>query len=255
MNAATGSRLRYNALVFAQDGGDPRAVDRLLNRLASDEALLYRPFARGLTFKLVGDPSEVRALETVAARFGDHYRAFSERLQKMIQYATLTGAGACRSAFIVEHLSGEAGASRCGKCDLCAPNYAVPWDPTITLTEEPVQPNVDMTILEAARDHNGWLGATTFVKMLLGEAFGLANGQQYALPQAARNSEHFGALQGQITRERLQETFDRLQTRRLIELVAKPRRDGGSYQAVALTDPGRQVLAGEREVEPVSVSA
>ena len=108
-----------------------------------------------------------------------------------------------------------------------------------------------MAILEAARDHNGWLSENTFLKMLLGEAYGGVGANQYQLIPAARNSEHFGTLKGQITREQLANVLGRLQDRNLIGIVNRTRHEGGSYQAIGLTDRGRQVLAGQREVEAV----
>ena len=60
------------------------------------------------------------------------------------------------------------------------------------------------------RDHDAQYGAGTLKKMLLGEAFGMRDGQRYELSAYARNSEHFGVLRGTFTRERIQEYFDRL---------------------------------------------
>lgn len=248
LNPIAGNRLRYNALAFVQEqNGDPRAADRLFNQLAADEQLLYRPFDRGLLFRIVGDLDDAQTLTRVAARFTDQFRQFNVRLQKMIDYAGLASPQ-CRSTFLVEHLSGGVSAPHCGKCDLCAPNYPLPYDPTVTFAAEPVRADAAMAILEAARDHNGWLSENTFLKMLLGEAYGGTGANRYQLTPAARNSEQFGVLRGQITRDQLAVVLGRLQDRTLITIVNRTRREGGSYQAIGLTDRGRQVLAGQREV-------
>lgn len=249
LNPVAGNRLRYNTLSFVQThGGDPRAADPLLNQLAADELLLYRPFDRGLLLRVIGKLDDAATLTRVAGQFAEQYRQFNMRLQKMLEYAGLE-APQCRSVFLIEHLSGGESAPRCGKCDLCAPNYPLPYDSTVTFAAEPVRANVAMAILEAARDHNGWLSENTFLKMLLGEAFGGAGANRYQITPAARNSEHFGTLRGQITRDALQTELGRMQDRNLIAVVNRTRREGGSYQAIGLTERGRQVLAGQREVD------
>ena len=81
--------------------------------------------------------------------------------------------------------------------------------------------------------------------MLLGEAFGRSDGKPYQLSAYARNSEHFGVLKGVVTRQRLQEHFDRLMAGGQLAIIEKPRPgDTGTYQAIRLTVGGRDILAG-----------
>lgn len=248
--ARYGNRLHYRAIDFSRSlGGDPRLADRILNTVASADALLYRPFDRGLTIRVTGDISDQRLLQQVASRYHTQYQAFSERLRRMIEYAGLSGGNACRGSFIIEHLSGEPAEERCGICDLCSPNYPIPWDATVTITAEPVQVDPAMAVLEAVRDHNGWFGASTLQKMLLGEAQGIAGGQRYMISPSARNSDHWEALKGKCDRDGLQRVFDYLSEHGFIATQSKARRDGGMYEAVVLTNLGRDVLAGQRELE------
>jgi hypothetical protein len=121
---------------------------------------------------------------------------------------------------------------------------------------EPLEIEPTMAVLEAVRDHDTQYGAVTLKKMLLGEAFGMRNGQRYELSAYARNSEHFGVLRGTFTHERLQEYFDRLIGGRYLEIIERQRgTDGGSYSAVRLATRGRDVLSGAEPIpgneEPV----
>jgi hypothetical protein len=102
-----------------------------------------------------------------------------------------------------------------------------------------------MAILEAVRDHDGFYGMGTLQKMLLGEAFGSSDGTRYQLSAYARNSEHFGTLRGAITRQRLREHFDHLIAGGQLATIEKSRPGQAStYQALRLTDRGRDILAG-----------
>jgi len=106
-----------------------------------------------------------------------------------------------------------------------------------------------MAIIEAVRDHNGLYGASTLQKMLLGEAYGKRDGQQYQLSAYARNSEHFGTLKGALTRARLQEYIERLIAGGQLARLEKSRPGNeGVYQALRLTDRGLDILAG---AEPI----
>jgi hypothetical protein len=168
----------------------------------------------------------------------------------MIRYAQMrSDAGHCRAAFLIDHLTGASGSPRCGVCDLCAPHHPVPWSATAVADPEPLEIEPTMAILEAVRDHNGLYGASTLQKMLLGEAYGKRDGQQYQLSAYARNSEHFGALKGALTRARLQEYIERLIVGGPLAMLEKSRPGNeGVYQALRLTDRGRDILAG---AEPI----
>jgi hypothetical protein len=114
-----------------------------------------------------------------------------------------------------------------------------------------------MAVLEAVRDHDAQYGTGTLKKMLLGEAFGMRDGQRYELSAYARNSEHFGALRGTFLHEKLQEYFDRLIGGGYLEIVERERgAEGGTYSAVRLASRGRDVLSGAEPIpgdeEPVA---
>src|SRR5207244_1303540 len=52
LGAASERQVSYRADTFhAATGRDPREVDPLLNRLAGQEWLIYRPFSRGMTVR------------------------------------------------------------------------------------------------------------------------------------------------------------------------------------------------------------
>src|SRR5262249_53755510 len=179
-------------------------------------------------------------------RFIERFRQFNTRLEDMIRYAEMQAdSGSCRAAFLVNYLTGSATSRRCGICDLCAPAHEVPWTAAAIVDPEPLEIEPTMAILEAVRDHDGLYGIGTLTKMLLGEAYGKADGQQNQLSAYARNSEHFATLKGVLKHERLQEYLDRLITGRQLETLEKARPgDGGTYQAIRLTDLGRDILAG-----------
>jgi hypothetical protein len=173
----------------------------------------------------------------------------------------------CRRAFIENYLSGFEDAIPCGKCDQCAPSYPLPWNDRIVEANirnrpsDPRENRVDSAILvlEAIRDHNGYFGPNTCVKMLLGEAFGQRRGGiKYSLPPTARNSEHFGALKNYGIKEaHLREMIQRLITSDYLTQVARSRRGRNSealttedgYQALSLTELGRDALAGETSLD------
>jgi hypothetical protein len=168
----------------------------------------------------------------------------------MIRYCEMTAeSGRCRAAFLADYLTGSSGSPRCGKCDLCTADHAVPWTIAAMAAPEPLEIEPTMAVLEAVRDHDAQYGTGTLKKMLLGEAFGMQNGQRYELSAYARNSEHFGVLRGTFTHEKLQEYFDRLIGGDYLEIIERQRgRDGGKYSAVRLATRGRDVLSG---AEPI----
>jgi hypothetical protein len=237
----------------------PSDVDALLHRLSQAGDLIFRGFQRGTTFTPGLRATEPSAIESALARFIERFRQFNTRLADMIRYTEMQAdSGGCRAAFLVNYLTGLATSRRCGICDLCAPAHEVPWTPVAIVDPEPLEIEPTMAILEAVRDHDSLYGLGTLTKMLLGEAYGKADGQQYQLSAYARNSEHFGALKGVLKHERLQEYLERLITGRQLETLEKARPgDGGTYQAIRLTDLGRDILAGAAPIpgneEPVPV--
>ena len=90
--------------------------------------------------------------------------------------------------------------------------------------------------------------------MLLGEAFGRRrDGTRYSLHPIAENSEHFGALKNYSLKEkRLREVLQHLTAKGYLSLERRTKRksntsesDMEGYQALYLTPLGRDVLAGE----------
>jgi ATP-dependent DNA helicase RecQ len=224
----------------------PSEVDALLHRLSQLGDLIFRGFQRGTTFNPGLRAAEPAAIRSALATFIERFRQFNTRLEDMIRYAEVQAdSGRCRAASLVDHLTGSSGSPRCGICDLCAPAHAVPWTVAAIVDPEPLEIEPTMAILEAVRDHDGLYGIGTLKKMLLGEAYGKADGKQYQLSAYARNSEHFGTLKGVLKHEQLQEYFDRLIAGRQLETLEKARPgDGGPYEAIRLTDLGRDILAG-----------
>ncbi|HYO91723.1 MAG TPA: RecQ family ATP-dependent DNA helicase, partial [Pyrinomonadaceae bacterium] len=250
---AVDTRSYYHSLRFVRETRhDPSAVDRLLHRLALKGALIYRSFARGSSFSPGERASDKRAVSEAVGQFQARLAQFSSRLGDIIRYAELSSdRGLCRAGFLVNYLTCEGDApnssratGRCGKCDLCAPAYPVPWSQAAVIAPEPLQVEPTVAVLEAVRDHEAQSSIHTLIKMLLGQAFGTAGGQQYSLSAYARNSEHFGVLRGKLTQEKLKHYFDSLVGGGYLSVVERQRTDGGVYQALRLTDRGRDVLAG-----------
>jgi hypothetical protein len=189
----------YRATEFYKSTGmDPRAVDPLLTRLAEQELLLYRPYSRGIT--LIGSASvqALSDLDTIEQRFIGRYQRFEARLQAMLDYIRRQpGQGRCRSAYLVNYLTGRDDTPPCGKCDLCSPtSQGLPWDPSVRFYSEPLHVDPYLAILGAVRDHDGVFGRWTLEKMLLGIPRTTFNGQRRELPPTARASDHFGDLEG-----------------------------------------------------------
>jgi ATP-dependent DNA helicase RecQ len=264
MGAAQDRQAFYNAAqVYERTGIDPRAVDPLLVRLAERDLLLYRSYNRGITLTLDARLSDVAYLQSIEQGFAGRYQRFEERLQAMLDYIKLRPSqNRCRSAALINYLTGRDDAPLCGKCDLCSPtNEHLPWDPGIRLYGEPLPVDVRLAVLGAVRDHNGYFAARTIEKMLLGiPQTNLKGGQVYPLSPAARASDHFGELDGiGIKAERVQRTIEALIEGGFLQLSERTiRAKGVSYTAVSITQRGRDALAGGvelpafREVEALS---
>jgi ATP-dependent DNA helicase RecQ len=240
-------RILYHALPFVSaTGHSPADIDTLLHKLARTGDLLFRGFQRGTTFTPGPRMGNHKAISDAVALFLERFHQFSTRLSEIVCYAQLhVDSGRCRAAFLIDHLTGAPGSPRCGVCDLCAPHHPVPWSAATIADPEPLEIEPTMAILEAVRDHDGLYSVGTLQKMLLGEAFGRSDGKPYQLSAYARNSEHFGALKDVLTRQRLQEHFDRLMAGGQLAVIEKPRPGHtGTYQAIRLTASGRDILAG-----------
>jgi len=239
----------YQAVVFYEaTGHDPRRVDPLLNRLAAQELVLYRPFTRAMTFTVHANLANEGQLSVIAQRFSGRYARFEERLQAMLGYIQLKGSsGRCRSAYLIAYLTGQSDVPPCGTCDLCSPtSESLPWDPGVRLYGAPLQVDVRLAILGAVRDHNGVFGRWAIEKMLLGVPQTSYQGQIRKLPATARASDHFGELDGSgAVVDRVQRTLQVLTEGGFLELRERTHRASGStYMAVALTQRGRDALAG-----------
>ena len=241
---------KYRALAFyAATGLDPRKVDPLVNRLAEQELLLYRPYARGITFALdrvlLSDTSRLQHIEH---SFASRYQRFEERMQAMLTYIYLrSGQGHCRSAEIINHLTGRADALPCGKCDLCSPtDETLPWDAGVHLYGEPLSVDPALAILGAVRDHNDILSARTIKHMLLGIPQTVFNGETKPLSHSALVSDHFGELKtSRITGDRLERTLHALIEAGFLQLHQRAfQAKSITYSAVMINQKGRDALAG-----------
>jgi hypothetical protein len=247
--ASADHQVSYRAAAFSKETGrDPRAVDPLLNRLAERDLLLYRPYSRGVTIHIEPTLADTAQLQTIEQGFAARYQKFEDRLRAMLDYIQLKpGQGRCRSAYLVNYLTGRTDTPPCGKCDLCSPTgEALPWDAGVRLYGEPLQIDPALAILGAVRDHDGWFGRWTIEKLVLGVPQTTYNGQKRALPPSARASDHFGELQGTgADAERVRRTLDALVEGGYLGLIEKVHRaSGASYSAVGITQRGRDALAG-----------
>lgn len=183
----------------------------------------------------------------------------------MLNYAWLsTGQNRCRSAELIDYLTGQDSAQPCGTCDLCSPtSLDLPWDPGRRFYGEKATIYARLAVLGAVRDHNGIFGKSTIEKMLLGIPLTKFGGQSRQLPLAARNSDHFGELEHKgVSADHLHLTLKALLEGGYLHLVEKHWRNTGgtengrlSYQALALTPRGRDALAGGVELPETSAEA
>ena len=238
----------HAARVYRETKFDPRMIDPLLTRLAERDLLLYRPYSRGMTLRFEEALSEETNLVAIEQRFADRYQRFEERLQKMLDYIHLSrGQNHCRSAYMVNYLTGATNATPCGKCDLCSPTSEnLPWRPDLFVAAEPLKIDPRLVILGAVKDHNNIFGRWTIEKMVLGTPQTIYQGKVRKLSLTARSSDHFGELEGTgIKEDHVRRSLDALIEGGYLEAVERPlwNRDG-TYEAVKITQKGRDALAG-----------
>src|SRR5262249_19734358 len=233
-------------------GIDPRVIDPLLVKLTERELLLYRAYNRGITLSLSDQLSDTTYLQAIEQRFASRYQRFEERLTAMLEYIRLRpGNQHCRSAALINYLTGRDDAPLCGKCDLCSPtNEHLPWDPGVRLYGEPLSVDIRLAVLGAVRDHQGIFAPRTIEKMLLGIPQTNFRGQVFRLSTAARASDHFGELESTGAKgDRVQRTIEALIESSYLQLSERhiPTK-GLTYTAVAITQRGRDALAGGVEL-------
>ena len=137
LQAVQDRQVRYRALdIYRVTGIDPRLIDPLLVRLGERELLLYRAYSRGITLLVRPAIGRQEHLQAIEQRFAGRSQRFEERLQAMLNYAWLpTGQNRCRSAELIDYLTGQDSAQPCGTCDLCSPtSLDLPWVRYATIT-------------------------------------------------------------------------------------------------------------------------
>ena len=238
--------------VYRETGLDPRLIDPLLVRLAERDLLLYRAYSRGITFTLEAGITDDANVQAIERHFAGQYERFEERLQKMLEYIHLPpGQNRCRSAFLVNYLTGTIDTPPCGKCNLCSPTSEhLPWRPDLFVSAEPLHIDPRMALLGAVRDHNNIFGKWTIEKMLLGIPQTTFQGQTRVLSAMARSSDHFGELEGTgIKPDHVRHSLDALIENGYLQLVERHfRKEERSYPAVTMTQKGRDALAGGIEL-------
>ena len=216
--------------------------------LAERDLLLYRSYSRGVTLKTESGLANRANLQAIEQGFAARYARFEERLQKMLDYIHLrSGQNRCRSAYLVNYLTGENSATPCGKCDLCSPTSEhLPWRPDLVIAAEPLGIDPRMTILGAVKDHNNIFGKWSIEKIVLGVPQTTFQGQTRKLSPAALASDHFGELEGSgVKADQVRRALDALIESGYLQLVERPLRGGsGTYAAVKITQKGRDALAG-----------
>jgi len=246
--AALDRQVTYQAAtVYKATGLDPRRVDPLLVRLAGRDLLLYRSYSRGVTLKTEAGLADKANLQAIEQRFAARYERFEERLQKMLDYIHLRrGQNRCRSAYLVNYLTGEDTATPCGKCDLCSSTSEhLSWRPDLVVAAEPLHVDPRLVILGAVKDHNNIFGKWTIEKMVLGIPQTTFQGQTRKLSPMARASDHYGELEGSsVNSDQVRRALDGLIEAGYLQLVERTLRTGGTYSAVKMTQKGRDALAG-----------
>ncbi len=216
-------------------------------RLAERDLLLYRSYSRGVTLRTGPELAKGANLHAIEQGFAARYGRFEERLQKMLDYIHLrSGQNRCRSAYLVNYLTGENSATPCGKCDLCSPTSEhLPWRPDLVIAAEPLRIDPRMTILGAVKDHNNFFGKWSIEKIVLGIPQTIFEGKPRKLSPTALASDHFGELEGSgVKADQVRRALDALIERGYLQLVERPLRGGGTYLAVTITQKGRDALAG-----------
>ena len=249
IGAAQDKQATYQAAaVYRQTELDPRSIDPLLVRLAERDLLLYRSYSRGVTLKMEAGLAKRTTLQAIEQRFAARYERFEERLQKMLEYIHLRrGQNRCRSAYLVNYLTGETTAPPCGKCDLCSPTSEhLPWRPDLVVAAEPLRIDPRLVILGAVKDHNNIFGKWTFEKMVLGTPQTNFQGKERTLSKMARASDHYGELEGTgVKIDHVRRALDALIEAGYLQLVERDfRGSNDTYQAVKITQKGRDALAG-----------
>ncbi len=239
------------ATVYEQSGIDPRLVDPFLVKLAAQEQLLYRAYSRGITFTIDERIRNNRELSVIEDRFHHRYQRFEQRLQAMIDYIHLRkDQNRCRSAELINYLTGKNDAPFCGKCNLCSPtDTQLPWRSDVRLYGERLEVDVRLAVLGAVRDHDGIYGRGTIGRILLGQDVLRIDGQLKQLSAAARSSDHFEELkERKISSDHLHLTIDALIEGGFLRLQEKSWRGNDqqqhTYHALSLTQKGRDALAG-----------
>jgi ATP-dependent DNA helicase RecQ len=253
IDAALDHQVTYNAArVYKATGLDPRLIDPLLVRLAERDLLLYRAYSRGITLSIESGLADGTNMQTIERRFAGQYERFEERLQQMLAYIHLqSGQHRCRSAYLINYLTGTTSTPPCGKCDLCSPtNEHLPWRPDLFVSAEPLRIDPRMTILGAVREHNAIFGKWTIEKMLLGIPQTTFQGKPRVLSPTARSSDHLAELEGNgIKADHVRRSLDALIESGYLQLVQRQfQQQGTTYAAVAITQKGRDALAGGIEL-------
>jgi hypothetical protein len=248
IHAAQDRQATYQAVsVYRETGLDPRRVDPLLVRLAGRDLLLYRSYSRGVTLTMEAGVADRTNLQAIEQRFAARYERFEERLQKMLEYIHLRGGQSrCRSAYLVNYLTGENTAIPCGKCNLCSPTSEnLPWRPDLFIAAEPLRIDPRMVILGAVKDHNNIFGKWTIEKMVLGIPQTTFQGKERKLSASARASDHYSELEGSgVKPDHVRRALDGLIEAGYLQIVERSFSTGGTYSAVKITQKGRDALAG-----------
>ncbi|MBO0796480.1 MAG: RecQ family ATP-dependent DNA helicase, partial [Ktedonobacteraceae bacterium] len=167
LQAEPDRQVTYQATrLYLETGIDPRQVDPLLVKLAERDGLLYRGYSRGITYQLAQQegPGTVRAaLSAIERTYERRYQIFEQRLEDMLDYCRMQrGQGRCRSAELVNYLTGRSDSPACGRCDLCSPDGKnLPWDSAARLYGEERVVDLFLAILSAVRDHSRFFSRGT----------------------------------------------------------------------------------------------
>src|SRR5258708_35385034 len=176
----------------------------------------------------------------------------------MLEYIHLrAGQQRCRSSYLVNYLTGDTRATPCGKCDLCSPtNENLPWRPDLSVAAEPLRIDPRLAILGAIKDHNNIFGKWAVEKMLLAIPRTTFQGHVRKLSPTARASDHFAELDGRsVKADHVRRALDALIESGYLQLVERPLRGmTETYQAVKITQKGRDTLAGGADLPAVQES-
>lgn len=203
----------------------PSNVSRTLSILQRSGIIEYKSPSEGITFLMLSRREDVGRLSIDFHQLARLRERATERLQKIVGYATATG---CRANYILDYFGADEIDGGCRNCDNCnaTSDYfsSESTDPSAPRTRE-----IHLAILSLVKSTQGRYGRTTYCKILLGKAEGEATA-------SAKQSWEPGRLRD-TPAQVVYSAFDFLLEKKYME------RKGFVYPTVTITEDGDSYLS------------